>query len=627
MSALGGRLLSRLRRKILLFRVMKSSSKLPDWRHILNGRTLPIGKAGGYLYADQPYIVEADDGAWVCVATTGKAHEGESGQHVVSLRSTDGGITWSNPLAVEPPDGPEASYAVLLKAKTGRLFVFYNHNTDNMREVKCAIPLDPKDGEFGVGDRCKRVDSLGYFVFKYSDDHGRTWSEKRYPINVREFEIDRENVYGGKTRFFWNVGKAFADEGVAYVPLIKVGGFGPGFFVRNEGCLLASDNLLTETNPEKISFETLPEGEVGIRAPAGGGPIASEQSYSVMSDGSFFVVYRTTDGHPACAYSRDKGRTWSEPRYMAYGNGRLIKHPRAANFAWKHSSGYYLYWFNNHGGRDYEDRNPTWLCAGTETETATGRTIHWSQPEIVLYSDIVHQRMSYPDMIERDGKTYLTETEKEYARLHEINPEFLRKLLAQFDSNGGNLAPEDTALRIETLTNSVYPAPEFSNLSTVVRGWQALTTNEGCSGASFAFWIRPEESMEGTLCHNLDDKGRGFKIELIDDGRVRVGIADTQCQSTWQSDKGLLKAEEWNHVVITIDGGPKIISFVINGEFNDGGKERQFGFGRIHPALNSINTAETITFSDSPLDRLRNFRVYTRALLTCESVGLYESGL
>jgi len=597
---------------------MDTISNISDWRHILRGKALPIGKAGGYLYADQPYIVEADDGAWVCVATTGKAHEGESGQHVVSLRSSDGGATWSKPTAVEPPDGPEASYAVLLKAKTGRLFVFYNHNTDNMREVKCAIPLDPEDGEFGVGDRCKRVDSLGYFVFKYSDDHGQTWSDKRYPINVRELEIDRENVYGGKTRFFWNVGRAFCHEDIAYVPLIKVGGFGPGFFVRNEGCLLASDNLQTEPDPEKIRFETLPDGEVGLRSPPGGGAIASEQSYSVLSDGSFFVVYRTVDGHPAHAYSRDNGRTWSEPRYMAYSDGRLIKNPRAANFAWKHSSGYYLYWFNNHGGRNYEDRNPTWLCAGKEIETDAGLRIAWSQPEIVLYSDIVHQRMSYPDMIERDGKTYLTETEKEYARIHQIDPGFLKKLLGQFESHGGQLAPEDTALRIETLTDNAYPAPEFPNLSTVVRGWQALTASEGRCGVTFAFWISPEENEAGTLCHNLDDKGRGFKIALIEDGRIRISIADAQCHSAWQSDRGLLRAGAWNHVAITIDGGPKIISFVINGQFNDGSTERQFGFGRIHPALSSINAAKTITFADSLLHRLRSFRIYTRALLTCD---------
>jgi len=98
------------------------------------------------------------------------------------------------------------------------------------------------------------------------------------------------------------------------------------------------------------------------------------------------------------------------------------------------------------------------------------------------------------------------------------------------------------------------------------------------------------------------------------------------CGEWNNTDAGLLCDGAWNHVAITIDGGPKIISFVINGEFNDGGRDRQFGFGRFHPSLHSINTDEPITFTDSLLDHLRDFRVYTRALLTCESMALYQSG-
>ena len=72
-------------------------------------------------------------------------------------------------------------------------------------------------------------------------------------IPVREMAIDRENVYGGKVRFFWNVGKPFTQDGSAYVSLHKVGGFGEGFFTRSEGVLLKSENILTEKDPEEIT--------------------------------------------------------------------------------------------------------------------------------------------------------------------------------------------------------------------------------------------------------------------------------------------------------------------------------------------------------------------------------------
>ena len=148
-----------------------------DVRNIVTGYEIPTE-----TYSDQPYVVQTEDGAWLCVVTTGVGHEGQPGQHVVTVRSTDRGQTWSAPVALEPVDGPEASYAVLLKVPGGRVYCFYNHNTDNLREV---IADDPPYR----GGRCRRVDSLGHFVFKYSDDHGCTWSKRRYDVPVREMAI------------------------------------------------------------------------------------------------------------------------------------------------------------------------------------------------------------------------------------------------------------------------------------------------------------------------------------------------------------------------------------------------------------------------------------------------------
>jgi len=85
------------------------SAAVPDARHLSNGWTIPSNH-----YADQPYIVKTDDGAWLCVITTGSGREGAPGQHIVSMRSTDRGRTWEKAIDIEPADGPESSYAVLL---------------------------------------------------------------------------------------------------------------------------------------------------------------------------------------------------------------------------------------------------------------------------------------------------------------------------------------------------------------------------------------------------------------------------------------------------------------------------------------------------------------------------------
>jgi hypothetical protein len=73
------------------------SGRIPDWRHIGNGWPIPTEN-----YCDQPYVVKTDDGAWLCTVTTGGGREGQSGQHVVSMRSTDFGRTWSPVVPVEP---------------------------------------------------------------------------------------------------------------------------------------------------------------------------------------------------------------------------------------------------------------------------------------------------------------------------------------------------------------------------------------------------------------------------------------------------------------------------------------------------------------------------------------------
>jgi hypothetical protein len=315
---------------------------------------------------------------------------------------------------VEPPEGPEASYAVLLKIPSGRVYCFYNHNTDDRRWVKAADP--PYEG-----GRCYRVDSQGHFVFKYSDDHGFSWSQERFAIPQRCMAIDSQNPYGGEVLYFWNVGKPIVHETSAFISLHKVGGLGNGFFTRSEGALLKSDNILKESDPHCLRWETLPAGDIGLRAPVGGGPIAEEQSYSVLSDGSFYCVYRTIDGHPACSYSRDEGQTWSDPQFECYADGHPIKHPRAANFAWRCENGKYIYWFHNHGGKWYEDRNPVWLSGGVESDSPEGRIIQWSQPEIALYDDDTYIRISYPDLLEEDGEYYLFETQKDLARVHKLD--------------------------------------------------------------------------------------------------------------------------------------------------------------------------------------------------------------
>lgn len=597
-----------------------------DWRNIENGYIIPDES-----YSDQPYIVKTDDGAWLCVMTTGSGHEGQLGQHIISLRSFDQGKTWIDKRDVEPADGVEASYAVLLKAPSGRIFVFYNHNTDNIREIQGDDP--PYKG--GI---VRRVDSQGYFVFKFSDDHGKSWSKERYIIPIREFEIDRNNVYKGEIRFFWNVGKAFEYQNKAYVPLTKVGGFGDGFFTSNEGALLKSDNLFSVKDPSKAIWETLPDGDIGLRTPPGGGPIAGEQSFSVLSDGTFYCVYRTIDGYPVFTYSRDQGHTWDTPQYLRYANGRLVKHPRAANFAWKCENGKFLYWFHNHGGKfimehpnrrsmAYDDRNPVWIAGGIEKDSEQGKIIEWTQPEILLYDDDPIIRMSYPDLVEDNGNYYVTETQKDIARVHQIDKNLLEGLWAQFSND--EKATEGIVHEWKYNGNGfsqTIKAPSFPNFYQR----DPLKADLGGKHIRDGFTIDFEFNLENLEANQVlldarDSSGKGWAVSTTSNKTIQLSLNDGRTQSVWDCDKNILKSNSTHYVSIIVDGGPKIISFVIDGLLNDGGNTRQFGWGRFNPYLQSVNGSKELVIGKEIKGIINSVNIYNRAITVSEAIGNYNS--
>lgn len=592
-----------------------------NWRDIASGWVIPDED-----YADQPYLVKCDDGAWLCVITTAGGHEGAASQHIAATRSTDFGRTWSPLIAIEPSGPPESSYVTALKAPSGRIYAFYNYNRDNLREVKRT------DGRMEA-----RVDTLGAFVFKYSDDHGRTWSATRHEIPIRETAIDRENIYGGKVRFFWHVGRPLIHRAAAYVTLHKVGGFGPTFIDRSEGVFLRSDNLLTERDPKKIRWETLPDGDAGLRAHVG--PIAEEQSLVALSDGSLLCVYRTAADHPTQAYSRDGGRTWTPPAPMTYGPGaRKVKHTRAAIFVWPAGPGRFLCWFHNHGGFTYHNqRNPAWIMAGREVDSPQGRVIAWSEPEILLYDQDPTVRMSYPDYLEDAGRFFVTETQKTIARVHEIPAAFLGSLWRQH---------EVTEVASRGLVHDSGPAAFNAARRAPLPALPDLQVTDGeCGGFTLECWVKFTSLDPGqTLAAARDENGNGFALTTTDRGTLQLALRGPfapvtrstflapnvrdygLAESAWDCDPGRLQPGRWHHVAVIVDGGPKIIRFVVDGEAHDGGDRRMYGWARFPRELRTVRFGDSLALAPRLQGELRQFRVYDRALLTTEVIGNWRAG-
>jgi hypothetical protein len=580
-----------------------------DWRNIENGWVIPDEG-----YTDQPYVVITKDGNWLCLLTTGRGVEGDHGQHITANISKDQGRTWATPIDIEPADGPEASWVSPLMVPSGRVYAIYTYNHQNVREV-------PNSGARWT----KRVDTLGSFAFKYSDDNGRTWS-KRYLIPTRGVRLDRENNFGGRIQMQWGVAYPIVHRGAAYYGFAKVSNWGGLAWAwdLSQSFFLRSPNIVKERDPEKIVWEMLPEGDEGMRAPKGS--ISEEVNAVGMNDGSLYSIRRTVDGYLCQAYSRDGGRTWGKPEYGVYSpRGRPLKHPRAAAFVWKASNGKYLLWYHNNGGEAIHQsrfslsghRNPAWIAGGVER---SGH-IYWSEPEILLYApDLETKSISYPSLVEDKGRFFVTETQKTVARVHPID----RDLLEGMWSQGTNRNKVTSGLLLELTGDAVRSGRTFD--------MPKLASLKEGSGFAIDFRIRLRELCIGqTLLDTRDASGRGISIKMSDRWTWNLTVSDGKTTSSWDSDPGThpgtLRVDDWQHVAVTVDSGSKVIVWVVDGVFNDGGAVRQYGWGRYNAAIGDVNGKASAVLAPKIVGDLKSFRIYGRYLRTSELVGNFRSGM
>ncbi|MBN1125522.1 MAG: exo-alpha-sialidase [Sedimentisphaerales bacterium] len=539
-------------------------------------------------YCDQPYVVLTKDGNWLCVFTTGSGHEGQSSQYIVATQSRDQGQTWSEPAEIESPAGPEASWAMPLITPSGRVYVFYDYNGDAIRTLN---------------EKPIRADMLGWYCYKYSDDSGLTWS-KRYRLPVRVTACDRSNDWQGRVQLMWGIGKPIVFDGKMIFGFTKLGRY---MLDQGEGWFFRSDNILFETNPDKIKWQMLPDGDHGLRRPVFGS-VQEEQNLVWLGGERLYCIYRTTMGYPVHSYSQDGGHTWSTPEIATYTPcGKPIKHPRACPRIWRCQNGKFLFWFHNHGGKTYDDRNPVWISGGLLKK---GK-MYWSQPEILLYDENPKTRMSYPDLIEQDGHYYITETQKSVARIHEIDASLLEGVWTQ------ELKSSDP---VEGCVLSIHPQKGSPSENIQM---PTLPESKERQGFSIEMQLQLSNFKAGQIL--LDSTARsdnGIRIQTTEKKTVEIVLQSGRQQTRWDCDPEVLTTSKEHHIVITVDGGPKIIMFLIDGLLCDGGMYRQFGWGRCKSQQMNLDPVNPLFLASGKT--LKRLRLYNRPLRTSEAVRLYH---
>lgn len=273
--------------------------------------------AEGYL--DQPYCGTLPSGRWICTITGNSRPEGSPGEHVMALWSDDYGASWSDTVSVEPaPVNIELAnaYSMTIVApgmavgSGARVYTIYNMNLQNITH----------DGPHGPP--ITRVDMMGGFYMRYSDNEGASWSKSRYKVPYRLTSIDLNNEWKGNVTIAWTVDQLKVRDGVAFFAFTKIGKYllGP----PEEMWVMASANLLSERDPAKITWRLLPDGDTGIKPVGGKEDTNLEEAHVLPLTGAgypgFYMAGRSTVGWLVASHTTDctAASGWAPAAFAQY---------------------------------------------------------------------------------------------------------------------------------------------------------------------------------------------------------------------------------------------------------------------------------------------------------------------
>jgi len=288
----------------------------------------------------QPCVAMSSDGTMV-ITWTQASVESAKDQSVLSSTSHDGGRTWMEAVDIERAvDRRPGSWAmVFCVPHTGRFYVFYwwDENQNTKRDA-------------------------GIICFRYSDDKGASWS-RRYPIPMPRHDLDVE----GQDSHGWTTGfPLLLPDGAMLMGFTKMGpglgavaakrmGTRPGpQHWRCEVFFLRAENILTQSDPEKLEFTVTPKGPDGLWVSDEEDPKVWEGDWKTEQWGKLYLFQ---EGNKVTGeYEHDNGKlvgavsggtltgTWSEaPSYSPpddAGDVELTMAPGGNSFTgrWRYGS-------------------------------------------------------------------------------------------------------------------------------------------------------------------------------------------------------------------------------------------------------------------------------------------------
>jgi hypothetical protein len=262
----------------------------------------------------------------------------------------------------------------------------------------------------------------------------------------------------------------------------------------------------------------------------------------------------------------------------------------------------------------YDFRNPAWCAPAFETDTENGKELVYGQPEILFYHTTGDRlSISYPDLIEYDGKLMITETQKQIARIHTVSERLQNALLNQ-DTVSAKL---DGISMSELKTNGV-PKQTYSKVNHSDRTeWKEIPENSGTT------WIFEGIFNKGDSVISAHNKQRGgFKVDVTEEGTLRCYAAGEAANFTLESSIILCDGKK-HHVAWIMDNAACISYLVIDGIFDNGGNVSECGWRFIPYQLSFINAVKDVSFGANVSD----VRLIPNSILTADAIGDWRASL
>ncbi len=560
-----------------------------------DARNLERGlKADVFGTCRQPFFMINREGHWIGLAVTETACGDSAGRRLVSAVSRDKGRTWSLPAVIESGDMPDQAWVNGLVTPFGRVYAFYG----------VGGGVKPQADKAAL----KKVAPGGGVAYRYSDDNGQSWSRDRHLVLFR---------FGAEGRF--NAGQvglvaprfdgkpALCEQAVFFAVTGMPGSSGS----EGGGWAALSDNILSERNAGLVRFSLLSEGGAGIVGRGGSGKRRAAHLLTALSGGELLCVF-SEGGEVAQSVSRDSGKSWSKPEPMVCGPGRRgVKSAGMAPRLFRTSAGRHLLCVSDRdefSGELDAAVTEVFVCGGVEKGDGA---ILWSEPELLLHGGGPAQACSVADMLEQEGRFWVTAVCGGRVSLAEVRAELLSGLFG--DSSGA--APCRAGMLSEWMFQGSAPAAVD-----LPSGFGAAAGG----GFSIEMRLALDQLDDGTVLFSSFDGRRGVKVDALKRSggvTLRLSLFDGDLAAMWQTGKDAVRLSEPRHVVFICDYAAGLVSAVVDGcagagETN-GGRRWSLMPAEFGPVASSRRKAQVGR-------GVMMLRLFDRALRVAEASGGYH---